>query len=349
MTTKNSSVNREKPEILTVDDTPASLKLIVEILQVEGYKVRPAPNAEAALAAIKAKIPELILLDIRMPGMDGFELMQKLQSDERTKDIPVIFLSASVDVESHIKGFELGAVDFVDKPFQQAELLARVRTHIELYHLRNRMQKEVEQRTLELKQSQQQLKSALKGFIEAISKAVEARDPYTAGHQRRVAELAAAIAREMKLDEAYIEGIHMGGAIHDIGKIKLPAEILTKPATLSATEYEMVKEHSRIGYEIVQGVDFPWPVANIAYQHHERWDGSGYPQGLKGEEICREARIIAVADVVEAMATHRPYRAALSMDEALKELQKGRGTLFEPEVVDACLQLFKSGKYTLKT
>jgi len=170
---------------------------------------------------------------------------------------------------------------------------------------------------------------------------VEARDPYTAGHQQRVARLACAIACDMALGGDEDEGIRLGGMIHDIGKIHLPAEILSKPGRLSDMEFALVKSHTRVGYDILKDIDFPWPVADIAHQHHERLDGSGYPQGLRGDEICLEARIVAVADVVEAMSSHRPYRPALGIDAALKEIEARRGIWFDPEAVDACLRLFR--------
>jgi len=185
------------------------------------------------------------------------------------------------------------------------------------------------------------LMKSLEGTITAISRAVEARDPYTSGHQQLVAKLACAIAGEMGLDAGRIQGIHMGATIHDIGKLQLPAEILSKPGALSEMELMLVKSHPQVGYDILRDIAFPWPVADIAHQHHERLDGSGYPQGLKGEAICLEARIVAVADVVEAMASHRPYRAGLGIDKALEEIEKGRGVLFDPAVVDVCLRLFR--------
>jgi PAS domain S-box-containing protein len=193
----------------------------------------------------------------------------------------------------------------------------------------------------ELKQSLVKLQKTLEGTIHALASAVEMRDPYTAGHQRRVTQLACAIAQEMGLPEEQIEGIHMAGQIHDIGKINVPAEILSKPGTLNGLEFGLIKTHPLVGHDILNGsLEFPWPVAQIVLQHHERMDGSGYPQGLSGEEILLEARILAVADVVEAMASHRPYRSARGIDEALEEISRNRGILYDPEVVDACLKLF---------
>jgi PAS domain S-box-containing protein/putative nucleotidyltransferase with HDIG domain len=199
----------------------------------------------------------------------------------------------------------------------------------------------------DLIQSAEKVKKGLVGTIVAMSKMVEARDPYTAGHQQAVAKLSRAIAQTMGLDNDQVEGLRTGALIHDIGNIHLPAEILIKPGKLTELEYELVKTHTQIGYDILKDIEFPWPVADIAHQHHERLDGSGYPQGLKGDEICLEARIIAVADVVEAMSSHRPYRTALGIDAALEEIQAHKGSLYDKEVVDACMTLFNDKKFSL--
>ncbi len=192
----------------------------------------------------------------------------------------------------------------------------------------------------ERKTHERQLQQSLEGTIQAITLAIEARDPYTAGHERRVAELALAVGHELGMDQQQLHGIRFGALIHDIGKIQLPAEILSKPTRLTALEYGLIQGHAQVGYDILKDVVFPWPVADIARQHHERMDGSGYPQGLQNGEICMEARVVAVADVVEAMSSHRPYRPAMGIDKALGEIRRGRGRLFDSTVVDACLTLF---------
>ncbi len=198
------------------------------------------------------------------------------------------------------------------------------------------------QRTLE------NLRKAIGTTIQVMISAVETRDPYTAGHQTRSADLARAIAREMALPREKIDGIRMAGSIHDLGKLSIPAEILSRPTKLTNTEFALIKEHPRKGYEILKDVESSWPLAEIVYQHHERMDGSGYPRGLKGEEILLEARILAVSDVVEAMASHRPYRPSLGIDEALAEIGKNRGTLYDEAVADACLRLFREKGFQLK-
>jgi len=192
----------------------------------------------------------------------------------------------------------------------------------------------------ELKRDLKRLRQALEDAVEAMALMVESRDPYTAGHQRRVANLAYAIARGMKLPKSQIGGVRMAAAIHDIGKIYVPAEILTKPGKLAEMESGIIKVHPQVGYDILKEIQFPCPVAQIVLQHHERMNGSGYPAGLSGEDILLEARILGVADVVEAMASHRPYRPAIGIEKALEEISQNKGTLYDPGVVDACLRLF---------
>jgi len=198
-----------------------------------------------------------------------------------------------------------------------------------------------------LRQSNERYRVSLEGTIRAIHGMIEARDPYTAGHEQRVSGLASAIAGEMGLDETTLEGIRLGSGIHDIGKIHLPSEILSKPTRLAPEEFKMIKGHPEQGRIILSGIPFPWPLGDIVYQHHERMDGSGYPQGLKGDAICLEARVVAVADVMEAIASHRPYRPALGIDTALEEIKAHRGDWFDPKIVDACLRLFQDKGFTL--
>jgi putative nucleotidyltransferase with HDIG domain len=191
----------------------------------------------------------------------------------------------------------------------------------------------------------ERIRKALGATIHAIAVTVEARDPYTAGHQRRVADLARSIATEMNLPIDRVDGIRMAAAIHDLGKISLPAEILSKPTKLTNIELMLIKTHSQSGYDILKDIDFPWPVARIILEHHERMNGSGYPNGLTGNNILLESRILAVADVLESMASHRPYRPALGVDAALEELEKNKGILYDLEVVDVCLRLFREKGY----
>lgn len=198
----------------------------------------------------------------------------------------------------------------------------------------------------ELADSVARLQRALIGTIQAIATTVEKRDPYTAGHQQRASRLATAIARKLGWEEGRIEGLRLGAMIHDIGKIYVPAEILSRPGVLTDSEFKIIKAHSQVGYDIVKDIEFPWPVANMILQHHERLDGSGYPQGLKGDAICPEARILAVADVIEAMSSHRPYRPAVGMDAGLKEIVAQKGRLFAPGAVDACVRVMTEDHFS---
>lgn len=200
----------------------------------------------------------------------------------------------------------------------------------------------------ERKDAEEAQKDLTRAAVDAIAATTEARDPYTAGHQSRVASLASSIATRLGVDTDAIEGIDLAARIHDLGKIAIPSEILTKSTALSDPEWQLIKTHSRVGADIVRGINFHWPVAEMIEQHHERLNGSGYPGGLIGDDICLGARIIAVADVVEAMASHRPYRPARGLEAALEEIGRGRGTLFDPRVADACLQIFRGGGYRLE-
>lgn len=190
------------------------------------------------------------------------------------------------------------------------------------------------------------LRSSVEATIQVVANTVEVRDPYTSGHQQRVAKLAVAMGEEMGLSAIQLDGIKFAGVIHDLGKVRVPAEILSKPGKLSAAEFELLKEHPAAGYDILKGVGFPWPIAQIVRQHHERIDGSGYPDGLTGDQMLVEAKVIAVADVVEAMTSHRPYRAALGIDTALAEIEQGKGRFYDIAAVDACVNLFRTGNFT---
>jgi putative nucleotidyltransferase with HDIG domain len=198
----------------------------------------------------------------------------------------------------------------------------------------------------ELKQTLKKLNQSIKGTFQALSSALEHRDAYTAGHQEQVSILACAIAREMGLDDDRIQGLYFAGMVHDIGKIAVPAEILAKPTKLSTIELGLIRQHAQTGYDILKDIDFPWPIADIVYQHHERINGSGYPQGLTEDKILLESKILAVADVVEAMTSHRPYRPGLGIDVALQEIEMHKGVLYDPQVVDVCLKLFREKGYT---
>ena len=199
-----------------------------------------------------------------------------------------------------------------------------------------------------IQESMDKLRRVLYGIVEAISKTVETRDPYTAGHQKRVADIAKEIAREMNLGRDIIESVDIAGQIHDLGKIAIPAEILNKPGRINHIEFELIKMHSQMGCDILKNIDFPWPISDIVLQHHEKYDGTGYPNGISHDDILIQARILAVADVLEAMASHRPYRAALGIEKAFEELRQNRGGHFDPDVVDSCMRVFIEKGFSMK-
>jgi putative two-component system response regulator len=345
-----SETRHEAGNIVIVDDNPNNLKVLSEMLQQAGYTVRPAADGDLALCSIENFPPDLVLLDIRMPGMDGYEVSRRLKANDKLREIPIIFISALHEMEDKVAAFKAGAVDYIAKPFQIEEVLARVQAHLGLYRMQRNLESIVAERTKELRKSydeirrsQQQYRDILEQMVQAIALTIEKRDLYTAGHQRRVTELVVAIAGRLGFPPERIEGLRFGAMIHDIGNIQVPAEILNRPGPLSPVEFSLIKTHPEAGRDIVHDVRFPWPVAQLILQHHERLDGSGYPFALKGDEIIEEARILAVADVVEAMTSHRPYRPALALAAALEEVKRGRGTRYDGAVVDAVVSLVAEG------
>jgi putative two-component system response regulator len=327
--------------ILIVDDTRFNLQVLEGILE-DRYQVRLALSGAQALEAAAVKpVPDLVLLDVNMPGMDGFEVCRRLKSDPHTQAIPVIFVTSAGEVEDESRGFEAGGVDYILKPVRAPIVQARVRTQLALADQNHELERKVQERTAELN-------TAFRCTVDVAMTISELRDPYTAGHEWRVAEIAEGIGGVLGLEARQREGLRIAGQLHDIGKISIPLEILSRPGKLGAAEFALVKGHPQAGYDILKGVKFPWLVAQVALQHHERFDGSGYPQGLKGDQIALEARIMAVADVVEAMASHRPYRPGLGIDKALAEIERGRGTAYDPVVAGVCLELFREKNFQLR-
>ena len=242
---------------------------------------------------------------------------------------------------------EMEAEDELKKHRDHLEAIVQKRTAV-LTILNEQLKQEIVERKhaeRRLQQSYNKLQQNLDETVKAMSLTVEERDPYTAGHQRRTADLAVKLARKMRLSDQMIKGIHTAGLIHDIGKISIPAEILSKPGRLNSAEIQLIRRHPRVAYDILKNIDFPWPVGKIVLQHHEKINGSGYPQGLSGTEMLIEAKILCVADVVETISSHRPYRPGLGIDKALGEISDNRGTLYDPDVVDVCLKMFRNKSY----
>jgi putative nucleotidyltransferase with HDIG domain len=299
-----------------------------------------ARDGQEALKLLEEQDVNVVITDINMPGLQGDKLTRIVK---QKYDADVIIVTAYFEDFTFDKAIRAGASDFIEKPIRLSELVIRLKRVLrERQVLRERDHAE-----RKLRDNVHKLQKAIKGVVQAMARTVETRDPYTAGHQKQVAIISCAIAQELGLSEDRIEGIRVAGIIHDLGKISVPSEILAKPTRLTELEFGIIKTHPEVGYEILKPIEFPWPVAQIVLQHHERMDGSGYPEGLSGEDILLEARILAVADVVEAMASHRPYRAGLGIDKALQEISRNKGTLYDPEVVDACVKLFKKKGFKL--
>ena len=331
---------------------------------------------------IKSQAIDLVISDITMPGMDGIDLCRKVKEDPELRDIPFIMVTGLATHEDRVRGIDVGVEDYFTKPFNKTELLARIKILLKVKKLsderrraeealkkdHDELESLVKLRTAELAKTNEVLqadivkrtqvedklqnilnsrRNAISMTIQVLVSAIEVRDPYTAGHQKRVANLARAIATEMGLLPEKIEGIRMAGYIHDIGKLSIPAEILSKPTKLSEMEFALIKEHARSGYEILKDVESPWSLAEMVYQHHERMDGSGYPRKLQADDIIIEARILAVADVVEAMASNRPYRPSLGIEPALTEIEKNKRIFYDEAVVDACIRLFREKCFKL--
>jgi putative two-component system response regulator len=326
-------------KILVVDDEEQIRRLLNRTLSGSEYTCILAADGAEARKCLDEQSFDLVLCDVKMPGESGIDLTRHIAA--AYEDTAVIMLTAVDDPKTADAAIEAGAYGYIIKPFTPNALIINLRNALRRRQLEiaNRMYRQDLEKMVAERTSQ--LKKALDGIIQTIASIIEIRDPYTAGHQTGVARLALAIAQGMGLSHDQAEGVRVAGTIHDLGKISVPAEILSKPGKLSGMEFSIIKTHPQVGYDILKDIAFPWPLARLVFQHHEKMDGSGYPQGLSGEDILLEARILCVADVVEAMASHRPYRPSLGIDKALEEIQQNRCTFYDPEVVDVCLKLFK--------
>ena len=338
------TLKKTKPLVLIADDNKSNIALLERALKKE-YRLGTVQNGLEAVDYAEKHHPDLILLDIMMPEMDGFEVCLQLKADFKTKDIPVIFLSAIDEASNKTRGFDLGAVDYITKPFHLMEVKSRVQAHLSLKEARERLgaqniilQQQVGEKTV-------QLQKMLEATVHAIVLSVESRDPYTAGHQQRVSRLAAAMAHKLGLAAEQIDTIRLAGDLHDIGKIRVPSSLLNRPGKLLEVEHQLIRIHPQVSYDLLKDIPSSQPFARIVLQHHERLDGSGYPQSLLSKDILYEAKILAVADVTEAMSSHRPYRPSLGIDYTLKEISQNRGKLYDSNAVDACLELFRKEHY----
>lgn len=337
-------MNGSRPLVLIVDDNATNIDLLVNTLKEE-YRLGIAKRGATALEYAAKYHPDLVLLDIMMPEMDGYEVCAKLKTNPDTSSIPLIFITAMSETVNKTKGFALGAVDYITKPFHAAEVKARVQAHLAMAQMKAQLHSQNTLLEQMVAKKTQEIKDMLHGSISSMALMVEIRDPYTAGHQQRVAQLACAIAIRMGLPAERIEGLRIAAILHDVGKIRIPVSILTRTGQLLAAEMDVIKIHPQISHDILKNIPFPWPCARMVLEHHERMNGSGYPLGISGQDILIESRILAVADVTEAKSSFRPYRPAQGIEAALSELREHRGTLYDSDAVDACLKLFGDGTF----
>ena len=325
--------------ILIVDDDTATLRMASRILSGEKARVSCLKSGEEALKFLEENRPDLILLDVHMPGMDGFETIAAMK--EKNVDIPVIFLTADDDSKAETKGFEMGAMDFIKKPFVPEVLLLRVRHTIELVRLQADLAFEVAEKTREVIAQHEKLERISMQIVQTLSGAIDAKDAYTNGHSTRVAEYAREIARRAGFSETEQKDIYMIALLHDVGKIGVSDAIIKKPSKLTDEEYAVIKTHSVMGENILKNIsEFPQLLIGARW-HHERYDGRGYPDGIAGEAIPVEARIIAVADTYDAMTSRRSYRADMPQDVVRSEIEKGRGTQFDPVFAEIMLNMIR--------
>jgi len=345
----------DRPLILVVDDTPGNIRLIHGLLHPL-YRVKAAPNGEVALRlAAECPQPDLILLDIMMPDLDGYAVCRRIKSAKSTRDIPVIFLTAMAEIEDEEKGLRLGAVDYITKPISPPILLARVSTQLKLKASADFLRDKAEYLESEVARRTREVAALQDVTILAMASMAETRDSETGNHIRRTQHYVRALAMQLRLDpdlaghldDRTIETLFKSAPLHDIGKVGIPDRILLKPGRFTAEEFEIMKTHTTLGRDAIEhaerelGASVPFLICakEIAYSHQEKWDGSGYPQGLKGEEIPFSARLMAVADVYDALVSRRVYKEPMSHEAAVAIVREGRGSHFDPAIVDAFIAI----------
>lgn len=352
--TENKSI-KEKFTILAVDDTPDNLSLISDLLK-DDYHVRVANGGERAIKIVQSdNPPDLILLDIMMPNLDGYKVCEILKADKRTSHIPIIFLTAKTEIEDETKGFEIGAVDYITKPISPPILFARIKTHLSLKIMQDFLRDQNAFLELEVKKRTEEIIAIQDVTIHAMASMAETRDNETGNHIRRTQYYVKILAEKLRLHPRFesflnndktIEMLFKSAPLHDIGKVGIPDAILLKPGRLTVEEFDVMKTHTTLGREaIIQaeknlGITVPFLqfAKEIAYSHQEKWDGSGYPEGLSGDDIPISARLMAVADVYDALVSRRVYKEPIPHDKALEIMLEGKGRHFDPDMTDAFLE-----------
>ena len=324
--------------ILVIDDDIMNLKMAEFILK-KYYEVICISSGKKALEFLGQNVPDMILLDLHMPEMNGLEVLEHIQGMRQVCDVPVIFLTADSERETEIKIFKAGAMDYIQKPFLAEVVLRRIGRLLELYHLQQSLQQEVDKKTQELKESSERMRRLSVQVMLSLASAIDAKDTYTKGHSVRVAQYSCELAKRMGKSKQEIENIYYIGLLHDIGKIGIPNSIINKPGKLSSEEYVVIQSHPAIGAEILGNISELPDISIGAHWHHERYDGKGYPDGLKGEEIPETARIIGAADAYDAMSSRRSYRDILPQEKVREEIEKGKGTQFDPVIAGHILAM----------
>jgi len=328
--------DKRKFTILHVDDDETSRYTVRRIIEQTGYEVKEAATGTEALQKAQEQ-PDLIVLDVNLPDINGFEVCKKLKADPKTAQIPVLHLSATfMDDQSKAEGLESGADGYLTHPVEPLVLIATIKSLLRI--------REAEK---ELRRSHAKLERNLRGMIDVISETIEMRGLYPPGHHQRVAKLAVAVAREIGLTDFQVEGIEFVANFYDIGLINIPSEILQNDERLDGTKLTLYRNYPGIGHNLLKKIEFPWPFADIVLQHGECFDGSGFPHGIKGEEILIEARVLAVAAALDGLMTHKSFRNAFPLSEALEKISSHSGSKYDPKVVDACLRLFKEKGYKM--
>ncbi len=329
-------MSSENPLILIVDDNQMNLKVLGTILMEEGYEVSLAENGEEALFEAVNNPPDLILMDVMMPVMNGFEATRRLKSNDKTSDIPVIFITAVNEEADEAEGFGIGAADYITKPIKGPVVRARVKAHLALHNRKRLLEQEVRERTEELRRKNIELEQTRFEIIKRLGKAAEFKDNETGNHIIRMSRISSIIAEGMGLEKPVCDLVLNASPMHDIGKIGIPDSILLKKGKLDPEEWKIMQSHVKLGAEILEGNNSELlnTAVEIALTHHEKWDGSGYPKGLRGEEIPLMGRICAIADVFDALTSSRPYKDAWPVDKALELIKEERGKHFQPDLVD---------------
>lgn len=356
MNDSTTSTYLDRPTILVVDDTPDNLSLMSGILK-DTYKVKVANSGEKALKiADSDSIPDLILLDIMMPGMDGYQTCIRLQTHANTRHVPIIFLTAKAEVEDETYGLELGAVDYITKPITPSILLARVKTHLELKRMQDFLRDQNQFLEAEVQKRTAEVTAIQDVTIHAMASLAETRDNETGNHIRRTQRYIKVLAEKLRHhprfsyfldDDKTLDMLFKSAPLHDIGKVGIPDRILLKPGRFEPEEFEIMKTHTTIGRDAIEhaekqlGVEVPFLTLakEIAYGHQEKWDGSGYPQGLAGDDIPISARLMAVADVYDALISRRVYKEGMPHEKAVGIILQGRAQHFDPDIVDAFIEL----------